>query len=133
MGTTGLNEALSRGAPLVEVTVTFRADVDPIVATERINRQFSDFDLYPRPWYDDARLRVGSATKEALERLFGWRLKRVPLERYDKATGTWSHWTDCYRWEEINQPVLDHAGLGEMIESIGMSQPGADDDGQWCE
>jgi hypothetical protein len=131
MGVSGLDAAHGRGAPLIDVRVKFRDDVDAVGATKRINATFDDFHLHPRPWYDQRQVRVGSATKEALERLFGWRLKRVPLERYDVATGAWGHWPDVYRWEEVCRPELDRSDAGSLMESIEMSQPGADDNGQW--
>ena len=81
MGATGLQAALNRGAPLVDVTVEFQEGVDAVAATDRINATFEDFDLKTRPWYDQPRLRVGTATAEALERLFGLRLRRVRLGR----------------------------------------------------
>lgn len=80
-----------------------------------------DFHLTPRPWYGDPHLRMGSATKEALERLFGWQLKRVLLAGR----------SDVYCWGEVS-PVLRHPVEG-VIQTIGMSQPAADDDGQWYE
>jgi hypothetical protein len=83
------------------------------------------------PWYNDPRLRTGSATKEALERLFGWRLKRVPLPRFDEQTRTWGHWPNVYEWAEISPPVR-HPIEG-IIKSIGTSQPGSGDNGQWYE
>ena len=133
MGLIGLQSALGRGAPLVTIVVRFRSDVDPVAATERINKTYEDFDLFPQPWYDDPQSRVGSATKESLARLFEWHLKRVPLERYDEASNTWGHWPNLFRWEEVDAPNLAHCELGSLIESIGMSQPGPDDNGQWWE
>jgi hypothetical protein len=130
MGVSSLKAAHDRGEPLVEVTVQFRADVDPVAATERINAECEDFDLYPRPWYDQPRLRVGSATRAALERLFGMQLKRVRLERYDEVTGTWGHWPNAWRWEQVGGPDLGCSALASMIRSIGLSQPGQGDDGQ---
>jgi hypothetical protein len=131
MGNAGLREAIRKGAPLVEISVQFVEGIDYPAATERLNSLAEDFHLHLRPWYDEPRLRVGSATKEALERLFGWRLKRVPLELYDEHTKTWGQWPLMYRWAEIS-PV-ERFPIEGVIQSIGMSQPGADDDGQWYE
>lgn len=133
MGQTALESAVRRGVPLVQLTVCFREGVDGDVATNQLNRLADDFDLYTKPWYDNPRLRTGLATKEALERLFRWRLKRVNLERFNEQTGNWDHWPDVYRWEEVSKPDLEHAGLSNTIEEIGISQPGAGDDGQWYE
>jgi hypothetical protein len=132
MGTRGLTAALERGAPLAEIVVRFRPGTDFVAATQAFNALGDDIDLYERPWYDDPALRVGSATKEALQRLFSWRLSRVPLERYDEATGSWSTWPGIYRWEELNEPHLPPT-LVEVVESIGLTQPGTDDHGQYYE
>ena len=91
-----------------------------------------DIDLHERPRYDDPALRVGSATNEALERLFSWRLSRVPLERYDEAAGQWSTWPAVYRWEELDEPRLPPE-LVDVVESVSLTQPGVDDKGQYYE
>ena len=121
MGETALYDAIRKGAPLVEFTVCFVDGIDYAAATEQINALADDFHLNPGPWYDNPRLRLGSATKEALERLFGWRLKRVPLTSQ----------SDVYCWAEVT-PVQRHPVAG-VIQSIDLSQPGADDEGQWYE
>src|SRR5262245_50836052 len=130
MGVALLKAALDRGEPLAEVTVRFRDDVDANSATEYINASCEDFDLCPRPWYDHPQSRVGSATRAALERLFGLRIERVPLERYDEATGTWGHFPDVYRWEEVDGPDLGRSAVAELVEIVGLSQPGHGDNGQ---
>src|SRR5689334_16583211 len=90
---------------------------------EPINSIADDFDLHPRPWYDDPRLRIGTATKAALERLFGWRIERFPREPGHAR----------YGWETVTPPSRYPPGVAELIESMGLDQPGADDDGQWYE
>jgi hypothetical protein len=130
MGEAALKAAYDRGEPLVEVTLQFRADVDPVAATDRINAECEDFDLHRRPWYDQPRLRVGSATRAALERLFGMRLARVMLERYDEVTCAWSHWPNAWRWELVGGPDLGASEVARLVETIGLSQPGQGDDGQ---
>jgi len=131
MGETLLYTAVGKGIPLVEVNLLLVEGIDCIAATAQLNTLAEDFHLDHRPYCNDPRLRIGSATKEALERLFGWRLKRVPLPRYDEATKTWGHWPDTYLWEEVS-PVVRYPIEG-IIHSIGMSQPGTDDNGQWYE
>lgn len=133
MGTEGLDRAIQKGAPLVEITICLKSGVNYVEATERINAIADDLHLHPGDWYGRVDLRVGSATKEALERLFGWKLIRVPLEKYDEATGTWGVWEDYYRWEEVNQPTHYPPEIKDLIRSIGFSQPGGDDQGQWYE
>jgi hypothetical protein len=133
VGTAGLHGALAAGAPLVEIVVRFRENVGYRAATEAFNALGDDVDLHPGDWYNDPALRVGSATREALERLFGWRFVRVPLERYDDAAGTWGRFPDAFRWEELNVPERFPPSVADVVASIGCSQPGADDDGQWWE
>jgi hypothetical protein len=131
MGEAALYEAIRRGVPLVEINVTFLDGVDCVTAIDQLNSIAEDFHLLPQPWYGNPQLRVGSATKEALERLFGWKLRRVPLPKYDEVTKSWGHWPDVYCWEEVS-PVIRFPFQG-VIRSIVMSQPGTDDDGQWYE
>ncbi|MFO0800483.1 MAG: hypothetical protein U0804_23695 [Gemmataceae bacterium] len=130
MGIAGLKAAFDRGEPLCEVTVAFRRNVDAVAATEAINAACDDFDLHPKPWYNIPQNRLGSATRGALERLFGMRLLRVRLERYDEATGTWGHWPNAWRWEQVGDPDFGRSEWGSLIERIGLSQPGHGDDGQ---
>jgi hypothetical protein len=126
MGTADFQVALIRGEPLADVVVKFRAGVDGVSATVRLNSLADDFDLYPRPWYDDPGSRIGTATRHALERMFGWKLRRVKLPGQSSAN-------PIYWWEEIAPPTRYPQGAQEFIESLGLSQPGADDDGQWYE
>jgi hypothetical protein len=87
-----------------------------------LNALADDFDLWPRPWCDDPRMRRGTASKNALERLFGWLIERAPLP------GGAGYW-----WVTVREPSRYPEGCGTLIESMGLSQPGADDDGQWFE
>jgi len=122
VGTDGFKSASESGEPLADVSITFRPGVDGVAATERINAFADDFDLHRRPHYDDPRSRIGTATKKALERLFGWRIVRAPVPR---GAGYW--------WETVTKPSRYPDGWESLIESMGLSQPGADDDGQWYE
>lgn len=133
MGIEGLRRAVERGAPLVDVVVRFRDGVDYDAATRAMNALADDFDLISSPYHDAPALRLGTATKEALERLFGWRLARVPLESYDEATGEWGTWPDVFRWEALNEPRTCPASVAGLIESMAITQPGSDDEGQWYE
>lgn len=133
MGAAGLHRALARNAPLIDVVVQFREELDLPRIIEQVNALADDFDLHEGDWYGIPGCRLGTATAEALERLFGWRHVRVPLDRYDEETGTWGTWPDRFRWQEVNEPQLDRFPLAGVIRSIGSTQPGADDDGQWYE
>jgi len=125
MGDAGLHRAIANGAPLADVSVTFRAGVDGVAATQLINSIADDFDLHPSSYYDDPLCRIGSATKEALERLFGWRLQRVPLPRWDeKAQKYDGFWPDSFKWDTVTPATRYPEGLEVLIKSMGFSQPG---------
>ena len=82
-----------------------------------------DFHLTPKPWYDDPGLRIGSATKEALERLFGWRFVRAPIPGNPK----------FFEWHE-SAPLRFMPDVARpLIKTVWVEQPGADDNGQWYE
>jgi hypothetical protein len=106
--------------------VEFVEGVDYEAATAQLNSLAEDFHLDPRPWYNDPSLRIGSATKESLERLFGWRVKRVPLPPFRK-----DQIIPGYMWGEVSPPI--RYPVEGIIHVIEMSQPGADDNGQWYE
>jgi hypothetical protein len=130
MGKAGLDRAVAEGQPLVEIVVRFRDGVDYREATDLFNQLADDIELHPGDWYSDPAFRVGTATKRALERLFGFGISRVNLERFDESTGTWDTWPDVYRWEVVTGAQQFPATLTDLIQDIGVSQPGADDDGQ---
>ncbi|MCA9178792.1 MAG: hypothetical protein KDB14_30225 [Planctomycetales bacterium] len=122
MGTADFEIAFARGEPLADVTVTFREGVDGVEATSRLNSLAEDFHLHPQPHYDVPGMRIATATRAALERLFGWRIER---ERTPGGTGYW--------WATVAAPIRYPAGCESLIESMDLAQPGADDDGQWFE
>lgn len=117
-----LQSALARGEPLADVTIVFRPEVDDIAATERLNALAGDFHLHPEPHYGNRRVRLGIATKKALERLFGWRIERAPLP------GGAGYW-----WTTTTEPSRYPDGCDALVESMDLSQPGACDNGQWFE
>lgn len=131
MGEAALYEAVRNNIPLVEVVVRFVEGIDYEDATTRLNALAEDFHLHPKPWYNDPGLRIGTATKEALHRMFAWDLKRAPLARYDESTSTWGHWPDIFCWEVVVPPSI--YPIEGIFKSISMEQPGADDNGQWYE
>ena len=118
MGEKALFEAVREGIPLVEFTILFVDGTDSIETTERMNAIAEDFHINEKPYYDDPMFRIASATKEALERMFDWKLKRVRI----------SPEVEAFRWEEVSSP-----NLTSEIVAMGLSQPGADDEGQWYE
>jgi hypothetical protein len=114
----GLQWALERGEPLADFTIAFAAGRNYADLTERLNRVGDDLFVHERPWYDVPNLRLAVGTKAALEREFGWVLRRAPCP----AGGFW--------WEVVVEPQHSPAGLEGSIVSMGLSQPGADDNGQ---
>jgi hypothetical protein len=73
----------------------------------------------------------GDATREALERLFGWRLRRARLPRWDQVKGVYDGYhEDAFCWEEECSPQHYPAGLEGRIEAMSLSQPGTNDNGQ---
>src|SRR4051812_9419530 len=111
MGTLGFQLALDRGEPLADISVSFRDGVDYAAATQRINALVDDFDLWPGAYYNDPRLRAGTATRDALDRLFGWRLRRAPVPGGRHPGHFW--------WEEMTRPTRYPPGWEDLIESIG--------------
>ena len=123
MGTASFKAAFERGEPLADVVVKYREWVNAADATEQLNLIAEDFDLHLKPWYDDPRLRLASATRDALLRLFGWKLIRAQVPNNP----------GLFWWKEVNGPLTHPPGFEDAIESLGLTQPGADDDGQWYE
>jgi hypothetical protein len=107
MGTDGFRSAFARGEPLADVGITFRVNVDAVTATKMINTAAEDFDVHATPLYDDPRLRMATASKYALERLFGWRIKR---ELVPNGQVCW--------WVTVIPPVRYPAGWEVWIENM---------------
>jgi len=98
--------------------------VDGVAATQWINSLANDFDLWPRPWYDNPQARIGTATKAALDRLFGWKIVRVPLPGSAQ---------NLFWWDDVTQPTRFPEGWVALVESMVRTDPCNDDDGQWYE
>lgn len=125
-----LDEAVAAGEPLIDIVVLFKEGVDYDVATATVNRLGPDIDLDSRHWYDDPRSRTGQVTAEGALRLFGTRVTRVHLERWNPEARKYDGVHDnVFRWDsvEITQWPCE---LTAYVESIGITQPGANDDGQ---
>jgi hypothetical protein len=114
-----LDEAVSAGEPLIDIVVKFREGVDYDRATAAVNSLGPDVELQAGHWYGIPQLRIGCATAEGALRLFGAHFRRVPLQHSDSYF-RWSS-TEITRWPEEIAPY---------VESIGVDQPGANDDGQ---
>ena len=130
MGESLLYQTVESGIPLLEITVRFVLGVDYSRTTIEFNLLGDDIHLDPRDWYDDPRLRVGSATAEALYRLFGWKVRREKLVLQNPETGKFEE-TNLYCWKDVEPWARTPPSLDGKIENMGYSQPGAYDDGQW--
>lgn len=112
-----LRAAAERGEPLADFTITFADGLNYADLTERLSRLADDILVHRLPWYAPS-CRVAVATKAALEREFGWVIRRAPCP----AGGYW--------WEVVVEPQRVPAGLEGCIADLGLSQPGHDDGGQ---
>jgi hypothetical protein len=128
--TRSLDEAAAAGEPLIAIVVRFKEGVDYDRATAAVNSLGPDIDLRSAHWYGDPRLRIGAVTAEGALRLFCARFTRVPIERWNPQTRSYDgvH-SDSFKWDST-QITRWPDELAGFVESIGVSQPGADDDGQ---
>ncbi len=125
-----LHDAVSAGEPLIDITVRFKDGVDCDRATDIANSLGPDLELRKFHWYGDPALRTGEVTAEGAFRLFGVKIRRVPLAKWDptqnKHDGVHENF---FRWDGV-QITSWPDELIPLVKSIGMTQPGADDDGQ---
>jgi hypothetical protein len=129
-----LIEMVRANKPLVEVSITLADGVDSDDVLRQLNEEADDFhaDYTVYRWIagDKRRLSI-ETTPEALLRLFGWQIKRVNLERWNRETQKHEGvWDNSYRWEEVNKPTKSPLCLDGKVIEIRLSQPGASDEGQ---
>jgi len=125
-----LSEAVAAGEPLIDIVVHLQEGVDYDLATATVNSLGPDIELHCGHWCGNPRWRIGQVTAEGALRLFGARFTRVPLERWNLQTRTYdSVHDDCFRWDS-SQITQWPRELAAYVESIGITQPGANDDGQ---
>jgi hypothetical protein len=120
--------------PLVEVSIALVKDANAEAILDDLNELADDFEaslsVYCKMTGKKDLLTI-DATPEALQRLFGWEIKRVNLERWNQETQKYEGvWEDTYRWEEINRPLKFPKCLEGKVVEIGLSQPGTNDHGQ---
>ncbi|MEQ8692466.1 MAG: hypothetical protein RIC89_16745 [Pseudomonadales bacterium] len=118
-----LSELVAKGKPLAEIVVEVEYSETLESVTNLLDQLAPDIGAAIEPAYFQAfdqpivyELRM-DATREALEREFGWVLSRDP---YDEET---------YIWEETNQPQFYPSSLSGKIIQMGLTQPGASDNG----
>jgi hypothetical protein len=125
-----LDDAVRAGEPLIDIAVSFKEGVDYDLATAAVNALGPDIELDLRHWYGSPRLRIGQVTAEGALRLFAARVVRVPLERWNPESrqheGVWS---DQFRWSATKIAHWPDE-IAPYVQSIGITQPGTNDDGQ---
>jgi hypothetical protein len=125
-----LDEAVHAGEPLIDIVVVFKEGVDFALATERANALGPDLELDRRDWHGEPRFRIGQVTAEGMLRLFRVRIRRVPLEKWDEQANAYVGVHErLFRWDQ-HKIVQWPQELRPFLESVGITQPGADDNGQ---
>ena len=125
-----LDEAFANGEPLIDLIVRFLNGVDDVAATKILNALGDDIHFHESPWYNDRGLRIGQATAEGAWRLFNTRFTRVPLDKWNPETKRHEGYSSEYfRW---SQTAIERwpEELSGLVASIGMTQPGANDNFQ---
>jgi len=112
-----LRAATQRGEPLADFTISFADGLDFTDLTRQLNHLADDIFVHDRPYYTPS-CRLVVATKAALEREFGWVIRRAVCP----SGGYW--------WEVVVEPKWFPIGLEGCIVCIGLTQPGGNDDGQ---
>lgn len=125
-----LDDAVSAQEPLIDIIVVFKDGVDYAEATRIANALGPDLYLNSPDWYNDPRLRIGCVTVEGALRHFGVRVRRVPLANWNDRNKRYEgvH-KDFFRWDQVEIFQWPEP-LAPFVEGIGITQPGADDDGQ---
>lgn len=135
-----LTELCNQGKPLADIGITPAAGENIHELIRLINDLGPDIEVREGRYNFFIRsgklpghvlLIEGDATKEALERLFGWILVRDHKPRWDAVKQRYDgvH-ADVYWWKEVQLPQFYPESLQGRIESMGISQPGTNDDGQ---
>ena len=127
-----LAELALKGKPLAEVVVIPVDDGQKEEICRLLNDLAPDISAeilpaYLQPSYSsvyyDIRL---NATKEALQREFGWEIDRIKIYDTQEDNG---QYPDAYAWEEKNAPEFYPESLERKIKKMGLTQPGESDNG----
>lgn len=125
-----LDDAVRAGEPLIDITVRFKDGVDCKRATDIANSLGPDLELKTFDWYGHPALRTGQMTAEGALRLFGVKIRRVRVPRWDPIQNTYDGVHDnFFRWDIVPIETWPDE-LVPYVKSISTPQPGADDDGQ---
>lgn len=124
-----LTELFQAGKPLVEVGISPAEGADIHEIAARLHSIAPDIELR-QTRYGSNKLE-GDATAEAMERLFGFKLRRVNIPKWDAELQVYDgvH-EDGFMWESDNDWTSTPPELIGQIRSVGYSQPGTNDNGQ---
>lgn len=115
-----LHNLAKAGQPLIEVYVRLPEGFDAETILDTLNELGNDFEaslsIYCKMTGEKNSL-CFDATPEALERIFGWQIKRVNFD-------------GLYAWQEMNEPTKFPKCLEGKVIEIGLSQPGTNDNGK---
>jgi len=134
-----LTQLCNQGKPLAEVILTLEPGQDPPYVVQLVNALGPDLEastgisnllvldgVPPDPLQIEIQ-----ATREALERLFGWVILREHLPRWDPERQVHDGvWPDSFYWEVQAGPSRYPTSLKGRVRSMSLSQPGTNDDGQ---
>lgn len=129
-----LIKLIEANKPLVEAGVGLVDGVDGASLLEELNALGDDFhatlSVYCKMTGKNDMLDFDAAP-EALERIFGWTIKRVPARKWNRETRQFEGIIEnLYVWEEINSPTKFPPCLEGKVKEIGLSQPGRNDNGE---
>ena len=124
-----LTELFHAGKPLVEVHISPAEGADIHEIAERLHSIAADIELrQSRYGIDDLE---GDATAEAMERLFGFKLRRVNIPTWDAEREVYDgiH-EEGFMWESEIDWTSTPPELKGQIRGVGYSQPGTNDNGR---
>ncbi|WP_417384855.1 hypothetical protein [Gimesia sp.] len=123
------------GKPLIDFSIHLQPDQSCDEVMHLMNELADDLEIFPSPYNDpgdsESHSLWGTATREALAREFGWIIHRVKFRagnlEPDQGEGTNQNY---FHWEEMTPVQYYPESIRGKIKSMGIDQPGADDDGQ---
>lgn len=125
MGVAGLYLAVSKGQPLAEFNLRFKVGCDVQEAVQLLNSLSDEFETDSGGNYGDPSWSKALATKAGAMAVLGLELRRIPVGEVAGQTK--------YAWNEVNPKREIPEPASRFVESVGLSQPGSNDNGAWCE
>lgn len=132
-----LTELASKGKPLAEVVVILKTEINLEDAMDKLDNLAPDISAAVVPvCFQAAGDKINyevrmEATKEALLRVFGWKLTRQNLPKWNEKSKKYEgvH-LGAFYWEEMNSPVSYPDSVSGFIQKMGLVQPGSSDNGE---